>query len=98
MERRKKRARGMYEEIERDRIGKTYTERVTQTETHRERGMLMCVLHPKGSLTQYGHSTGGQSTARVHWPKSLLFTHTHTHNPSKQYSCKHLSTEDNRID
>jgi len=76
MERRKKRARGMYEEIERDRIGKTYTERVTQTETHREGGMLMCVLHPKGSLTQYGHRNGGQSTARVHWPKSLLFTHT----------------------
>ena len=38
----------------------------------------MCVLHPKGSLTQYRHSTGGQSTARVHWPKSLLFTHTYT--------------------
>lgn len=39
----------------------------------------MCVLHPKGSLTQYRHSTGGPSTAPVHWPKSL---YTHTTSPS----------------
>ena len=71
------------------------TERETKTETntysHREmegrrrhiqrdrEQCWMCVLHPKGSLTQYRHSTGGQSTTRVHWPKSLLFTLTYTH-------------------
>lgn len=75
----------------------TVRRRKTEAENGRDReGCCMCVLHPKGSLTQYIHDTGGQSTTRVHWPKSLLFIHTH--NPSKQYSCKHPSTENNPTD
>lgn len=64
---------------EKQRLGQTHT--VIGRWRHRGRdreGCWMCVLHPKGSLTQYRHSTGGQSTTRVHWPKSFLFTRTYT--------------------